>query len=77
MFRLTLIKRPGPGGELIDDEIHYDEDAVGSARQRILAKCVVTWCLRVCGEPESDIAVHCIVQALTVGLPRASRLASP
>lgn len=63
--RLTLVKRPGHGAELLGREVHYDAHAGIWERQRQIARCVARWALQACGLDAHDIAIHAVVRALS------------
>jgi len=71
--RLTLVRRPGPGVELVGSELRYDATAAGEQRQRLIAEGIARWALRVCVVPESDLAVHTIMRGLLGGRAQLRR----
>jgi hypothetical protein len=64
---LNLVRRPGPGMELVGTELRYDASAEGAQRQRLLLEGVSRWALRSCLISESDLAIHCVVRGLSAG----------
>lgn len=69
LLGLNLVRRLGPGVELVGREIRYDASAEGARRQRLISEGVARWGLRSCLVPASDLAIHAVVAALRAGAP--------